>query len=230
MKVIHGALIAAAGLAAIASGSPAQTPGNQPAFVVTYIEVTPSVGAEAANLLRRVAAASRKEAGNLRYEVLEQIERPNQFAILEAWNDAKAFEAHGGGAAMKQFRDQLDPLRAAFYDQRLETGVDVGPVAAPAVKDAVYVVTHVDVTGQFKDPTIDMMKKVAAATRREPGAARYEVWQQNNRLNHFTVIELWHDQPALDAHTLAAGTREFREKLGPMMGALYDDRRYKNLE
>jgi quinol monooxygenase YgiN len=230
MKVIHGALIAAAGLAAIASGAPAQTPGNQPAFVVTYIEVTPSVGAEAANLLRRVAAASRKEAGNLRYEVLQQIERPNQFAILEAWNDAKAFEAHGGGAATKQFRDQLDPLRVGFYDQRLETGVDVGPVAAPAVKDAVYVVTHVDVTGQFKDPTIDMMKKVAAATRREPGAARYEVWQQNNRLNHFTVIELWQDQPALDAHTLAAGTREFREKLGPMMGALYDDRRYKNLE
>jgi quinol monooxygenase YgiN len=230
MKVIHGALIAAAALAAIASGALAQTPGNQPAYGVTYIEVTPSVGAEAANLLRRVAAASRKEAGNLRYEVLQQIERPNQFAVLEAWNDAKAFEAHASGAAMKQFRDQLDPLRAAFYDQRLETGVDVGPVAAPAIKDAVYVITHVDVTGQFKDPTIDMMKKVAADSRREPGAARYDVWQQNNRLNHFTVIELWKDQPALDAHTFAAGTREFREKLGPMMGALYDDRRYKNLE
>src|SRR5450755_2461237 len=68
MKVIHGALIAAAALAAIASGALAQTPGNQPAYGVTYIEVTPSVGAEAANLLRRVAAASRKEAGNLRYE------------------------------------------------------------------------------------------------------------------------------------------------------------------
>jgi quinol monooxygenase YgiN len=230
MKVIHGALIATAAVAAVASGALAQTPRNQPAYVVTYVEVTPSGGAEAANLLRRVAAASRKEAGNLRYEVLQQIERPNQFAILEAWNDAKAFEAHGGGAATKQFRDQLDPLRVGFYDQRLETGVDVGPVAAPAVKDAVYVITHVDVTGQFKDPTIDMMKKVAADTRREPGAARFEVWQQNNRPNHFTVIELWKDQPALDAHARAAGTREFREKLGPMMGALYDDRRYKNLE
>jgi quinol monooxygenase YgiN len=190
MKVIHGALIAAAALAAMPSGALAQTPGNQPAYVVTYIEVTPSSGAEAANLLRRVAAASRKEAGNLRYEVLQGIERPNQLAILEAWNDAKAFEAHGGGAAMKQFRDQLDPLRVGFFDQRVETGADVGPVAAPAVKDAVYVITHVDVTGPFKDPTIDMMKKVAAATRREPGAARFDVWQQNNRPNHFTVIEL----------------------------------------
>jgi quinol monooxygenase YgiN len=131
---------------------------------------------------------------------------------------------------MKQFRDQFDPLRVGFFDQRLETGVDVGVVAAPASKDAVYVVTHVDVTGQFKDPTIDMMKKVAADTRREPGAARYEVWQQNNRPNHFTVVELWKDQPALDAHTSGAGTREFREKLGPMMGALYDDRLYKNME
>ena len=61
--------------------------------MVTYIEVTPAAEAEAGTLLRRIAAASRKEAGNLRYDVLQQNERRNQFAILEAWSDAKAFEA-----------------------------------------------------------------------------------------------------------------------------------------
>jgi quinol monooxygenase YgiN len=54
--------------------------------------------------------------------------------------------------------------------------------------------------------------------------------QQPNRLNHFTVVDTWKDQPALDAHDVAAGTLAFREKLGPMLGALYDDRRYKSLE
>jgi quinol monooxygenase YgiN len=102
MKVFRGALIAAAILAGVAApGALAQTGGNQPAYVVTYIEVAPSAEADAAKLLRQVAAASRKEAGNLRYEVVQQIERRNQFAILEAWSDGKAFEAHGGGAAMK---------------------------------------------------------------------------------------------------------------------------------
>jgi quinol monooxygenase YgiN len=74
------------------------------------------------------------------------------------------------------------------------------------------------------------MSKLAADSRREPGAERFEIWQQNNRLNHFTVVEIWKDQAALDAHGRAAGTREFREKVGRMMGALYDDRRYRNLE
>ena len=58
----------------------------------------------------------------------------------------------------------------------------------------------------------------------------FEVWQQNNRLNHFTVVEIWKDQAALDAHNLAAPSREFRDAVGPKLGALYDDRRYSNLE
>jgi quinol monooxygenase YgiN len=224
-------LIAAAVLAAIAVPQAlAQAPDSQSAYGVTYIEVTPTAQTQAATLLRRVAATSRKEAGNLRYDVLQHVERSNQFAILEAWSDGKAYEAHGGGAAMKQFRAELDPLRIGFYDERLDTGIDVGPVPAPVSKDAIYVVTHVDVTGPFKDDAIVMMKKLAADVRREPGAVRFDLWQQANRLNHFTVVEIWKDQPALDAHGLAAGTREFREKIGRMLGALYDDRRYRNLE
>jgi quinol monooxygenase YgiN len=130
---------------------------------------------------------------------------------------------------MKQFRGELDPLRIGFYDERLDTAIDVAG-RPPASKDAIYVITHVDVTGQFKDDAIVMMKKLAADSRREGGAERFEIWQQNNRLNHFTMVEVWKDKAALDAHGLAAGTREFREKVGHMMGALYDDRRYRNLE
>jgi quinol monooxygenase YgiN len=227
---ILAALAAAVMAAATGPQALAQAPDKQQADLVTYIEVTPSAEAAAATALRRVAAASRKEAGNLRYDVLQHSERRNQFAILEAWSDGKAFEAHGGGPAMKQFRGELDPLRIGFYDERLDTAIDAAAGPAKASKDAIYVVTHVDVTGQFKDEAIVLMSKLAADSRREPGAERFEIWQQNNRLNHFTVVEIWKDQAALDAHGRAAGTREFREKVGRMMGALYDDRRYRNLE
>jgi quinol monooxygenase YgiN len=229
-RCFPGVLIAAVVASVAAPGVLAQAPDNQTAYVVTYIEVTPSAEAAAATLLRRVAATSRKEAGNLRYDILQHMERRTQFATLEAWSDGKAFEAHGGGAAMMQFRKELDPLRIGFYDERLDTGIDVGPAPPPAGKGAIYVITHVDVTGQFKDDAIVMMKKLAADSRREPGAERFDVWQQSNRLNHFTVTEIWKDQPALDAHNAAAGTRDFRDKIGRMLGALYDDRRYRNLE
>jgi quinol monooxygenase YgiN len=43
------------------------------------------------------------------------------------------------------------------------------------------------------------------------------------------VTEIWKSRAAIDAHIVAASTREFREKLGPMSGALYDERFYKSL-
>ena len=106
----------------------------------------------------------------------------------------------------------------------------VVPLAAPPTKDAIYVVTHVDVAGGFKDDGIAMMNKLAADSRKEAGAERFELWQQNNRLNHFTLVEIWKDRAALDAHNRGGASREFREKVGHLLGTLYDDRRYRSLE
>jgi quinol monooxygenase YgiN len=230
MRVVHGGLIAAAILTMFAvPGALAQAPAG-PADLVTYLEVTPSAEMQTAGLLRQLAAASRKEAGNVRYDVLQNTDRRSQFAILETWRDGKAFEAHAAGAGMKQFRAALDPLRVGYYDERLDTAIDIGPAPQSVGKDAIFVATHVDVTGQFKDGAIMMMKKLAADSRKEPGSERFEIWQQNNRLNHFTMVEVWKDQSALDAHGRGAPSREFREQVGQMMGALYDDRRYRALE
>jgi quinol monooxygenase YgiN len=229
MLAVYGRFTVAAILLAVAApAARAQAPG--PTDVVTYIEVTPSGEAEAANLLGQLAAASRKEAGSVSFTALQHIERPSQFAILETWSDAKAQEAHDAGPALRQFREKLDHLRVGYYDERLETGIDVAALAAPPSKDAIYVVTHVDVAGGFKDDGIAMINKLAAESRKEAGAERFELWQQNNRLNHFTLVEIWKDRAALDAHSRAPASREFREKVGHLLGALYDDRRYKSLE
>jgi len=228
MRVIQGILIpaAASAVAAIAMAQ-AQTGGT--AYVVTYIEVAPSAQGTAADLLKAVAAASRKEPGNERYDVLQRIERQNQFAILEAWTDLKAAEAHVSGAALKQFKEKLKPLQVSFYDERPSNGIAVAPMPASVGKDAIYAVTHVDVTPPNKDECMAMLKKLANETRKEPSSLQFEAWQQNNRGNHFTVTEIWKDRAAIDGHITTAATREFREKLGPMSGALYDERLYKSL-
>jgi quinol monooxygenase YgiN len=230
MRVFGGMLIAAAALAAatVPVATMAQAPAAGTAYMVTYIEVAPSAQADAAGLLKEVAAASRKETGNERYDILQRIDRQNQFAILEAWADLKAAEAHVGGAALKQFKDKLKPLQISFYDERPSNGIAVAPPAA-AGTDAVYAVTHVDVTPPNKDECIILLKKLAEDTRKEVSSLRFEAWQQNNRANHFTVTEIWKDRAAIDGHVAAASTRDFREKLGPMSGALYDERLYKSL-
>jgi quinol monooxygenase YgiN len=70
---------------------------------------------------------------------------------------------------------------------------------------------------------------LADESRKEAGVVRFEVLQQTNRPNHFSVIEIWKDQDAYNRHITAAHTRNFREKLMPMSGALYDERLYKPL-
>jgi quinol monooxygenase YgiN len=50
------------------------------------------------------------------------------------------------------------------------------------------------------------------------------------RANHFTVVEEWTNEGALDADAAAPNTRAFRKRLLPMEGALYDGRFYEKLD
>jgi len=232
MKLFQRTLVAAAMLVAPAAlaQAPAPIQGNQMAYTVTYIETVPSMKAEAVGLLKAAAEASRKEAGNQRYDILQRTGRDNEFAILEAWSDRKAFDAHAGGAAMTAFRDKLTPLRSGPYDERPSVPITVAPASGAVPKGAVYAITHVDVAPNVKDQCIALLNALGEEARKEPGSLRFEAWQQDNRTNHFTVSETWKDRAALDAHRFNANTREFREKLAPMLGALYDMRIYTSLE
>jgi quinol monooxygenase YgiN len=42
-----------------------------------------------------------------------------------------------------------------------------------------------------------------------------------------TVFEAWQDRTAHDAHVTAEATRQYRGKLLPLAGALYDERLYE---
>jgi quinol monooxygenase YgiN len=46
------------------------------------------------------------------------------------------------------------------------------------------------------------------------------------RANHFTVVEHWESQSALEAHVAAAATRAYRDTLQPMTGSPLDERVY----
>ncbi|MEA2924055.1 MAG: hypothetical protein QOD25_1177 [Alphaproteobacteria bacterium] len=212
-------------------GSNAQTPPatEGPVYVATYVELVPTAVNEGGALLKQYRDASRKDAGNLRMELVQETGRPTRFAILSIWADQKTFGTHGAAAHTAHFRDRLKTLNAAPYDERVNSGMSVG--ARDALRSgSVVVVTHVDVPGPFKDTTVPLLHQLSEASRKESGNQRFEVQQQANRPNHFTVVELWANPKAYDAHVMASHTRQFRDKLGPMSGALYDERLYKTFD
>ena len=99
-------------------------------YTATYVEVAPPSAAESADLLRQYRAASRQDAGVLSVEVLQRIDRPNQFTILASWTDQPALEAHAASAAARELREKLRPLLASPNDERRHQGLSVGPARA----------------------------------------------------------------------------------------------------
>ena len=208
----------------------APAPIEGPVYSVIYVEVMPTATVEGGTLLRRYRAATRTEEGNLRCEVVQRIGQPHQFAILEVWRDQKAFEAHANGASSTDARGKIVAIRNAPTDERVHTGLSVGPIASTPAAGAVYVVTHVDVIPPRKDDGVAAVKQLAEDSRAAEGNARFEVVQQTTRPNHFTVVEIWANAKLVEAHSMAAATRQFRDKLASMTGALYDERMYTTLD
>jgi quinol monooxygenase YgiN len=202
---------------------------NNAAYLATYVEVMPNAVASGITLLKQYRDASFKEDGNLRAEALAEIDRPNRFVVVEAWRDKAALDAHGQSAATSKFRDKLKPIADSPYDERINNALYATQGKNESQSGAIYVVTHVDVIPAGKDDCMAALKAMSVDTAGDAGNISYEVLQQANRGNHFTVIEAWTNRKALDAHATAAHTRAFREKLSPVAGALYDERIYKAL-
>ena len=226
------ALVAYAGMMVPAAYAQAPAPPpvpDGPRYIVVYLEVMPTATAGAVTLVRRFRDGTRKEDGNLRAEALQRIGQLNQFVLLEAWKDQAAADTHAKAAATAQFRDKIKAIQNAPIDERTHFPLSVGPIAAKAGGAAVAAVTHVDVIPPQRENGTAITKQLAEDGRKDDGNLRFEAVTQTNRQNHFTVIELWRDRKAADAHSIAAHTRAYREKLGPASGALYDERFYKML-
>jgi quinol monooxygenase YgiN len=212
---------------AAAAGPAASQPApSGPLYVVTYFEVTPAASRAAAGLLRQFAAASRKENGNAEFLALRDITRPGRYAIVEAWRDKPALEAHG--AAMKTLGQKLDASFTSPFDARQFWALSVAaPAAGGDTPGAIYVLTHVDVFPAGKEQAAALIKQQVEDSHKDGGALRFDALIQDARPNHFHLVEAWANRAAHDAHALAEHTRQYRAKVVPLEGALYDERLFE---
>jgi quinol monooxygenase YgiN len=86
--------------------------------VVTHVDVTPPQRENGTAIVRQLAEDSRKEAGNLRFEAVTQVNRQNHFTVIEVWRDRKSADVHSMAAHTRAFRDKLAPATGALYDER----------------------------------------------------------------------------------------------------------------
>jgi quinol monooxygenase YgiN len=227
MRLLHAIFVAAALCLTAVRPVYAEDTAPGPIYIVTYFEVAPTSTQQSAGIVREAVDPSRKEDGNTGFEAFEEIGRPSRFATLEIWRDKKTADAHNAGAAAAAFRNKLQPLMIGGFGVRPHGGLSIAAPNGQVPADALYVLTHVDVFPAFKDQTIELVKAQAEAARKDDGNLRYDVVQWDGHPNHFTLVEVWRDRKAFDASVTTAHNKEFRDKLTPLEGALYDERLYQ---
>jgi len=87
-------------------------------FVITHVDIG-AQGTNIPDLLRSLAEASRKEQGNLRFDVLQHTMRANHFTVIAEWQTAKALENLATAAHTKEYRNSLGPMAGSPLDERL---------------------------------------------------------------------------------------------------------------
>jgi quinol monooxygenase YgiN len=198
-------------------------------IVVSYIDVA-STDVEATKaVLDGYGRTCAHEDGNRGIKVLQEIGRPDRFAVVETWIDKGAADGHMTAASAFGFRKSLKSLQVAPPDDRIGTAVAPGNIPPESPAEVVYVLTHVDIAPERSAESLKILSEAAAASRRDKGNLTYEIIQQTSRPNHFTFIEVWSEIKSLQAHAAAPHTIAFRDELRPIEGALYDERLYREL-
>jgi quinol monooxygenase YgiN len=199
----------------------------KPFYIVTYIEVDPKSTKEARDLIQKHSAASKKDAGNIRYEALQRVGRKNHFLILEAWADQDARNGHAKAEHTLAFRKALQPLLYSPFDERAHVGlVADDPKKEPKPRGrAIYVLTHVDIipTEQFAPCKRqvketgpcgnELVTQLVAASRKDAGNLRFDALTQANRPNHMELVEVWKSLAAQHKHTVSKAVKDFRDEL-----------------
>jgi quinol monooxygenase YgiN len=199
-------------------------------YTATYLEVAPASEKATIALLKSYREASRAEDGHVSLDLLEQADRSGHFALLEAWKNQQAYDAHAAGASAKMLAEKLQPLRISPVDERPYKSLSVVSKVGEPSRQTVYVVSHVDTIPAPGSDGPGLLRRLADDSRKDEGNLRFDVWQHAMRANHFTIVEVWRDQKALDAHAAAAHTKQYRETLQPLAGSPLDERLYKVIE
>jgi quinol monooxygenase YgiN len=197
-----------------------------PTYLMTYVEVVPSAGPQAVNVLRDYRDAARKEPGAMRVDLYQEKGQSHRFVLGELWQNRSIVQAHMKSAATEALEQKLKPIELGPPDVRIHQAHMVTPPRAPNAGD-VIIISHVDVFGGNVSKLIALLNTLGEASRKDSGMVRYEILDEvPAHVNHFRVLEEWSSPATWEAHDRAPHTQSYREALMPMLGTPYDQRLY----
>ena len=76
---------------------------DEPLTIVATVTVKPEYKDDVLKAIKTVVDATRKETGNIFYDVFEDVKNPLKFVFLEMWKSQTAIDEHNKAAHFKEF-------------------------------------------------------------------------------------------------------------------------------
>ncbi len=207
-----------------APAAPPPPPPDGPIHVLTYFDNNPAWAKQAIAALRAYRDTTTAETGAVRVDLYREISPLSRFVVDETWRDYAAQQAH---AATSKLADALKAGAIAPLDIRVQREWSVAARPATTAK-AVFGYTHIDVNPPNVAALEAALKPYVDYSRTEKGALNFDVIQCLLPCrNHYTLSEGWASEADFLAHERSAQALEFRRKIAPLLGALYDHRIFK---
>jgi len=90
---------------------------NGTVYVITHVDATPTP--QLPMMLQKLAEDSRRDDGNLRFDIYQHTMRANHYTIVEAWRNRQALDAHAAAAHTREYRNAFGPMAGSPLDERV---------------------------------------------------------------------------------------------------------------
>jgi quinol monooxygenase YgiN len=194
-------------------------------YVVVYVELRPDSKAPGERLLDRLASHA-VAAGALRFDVNQEVQRPNFYVLVETWKNQTDYQNFQNSTKTQTLLALLSSFLIAPNDERDGTLIEAGKSAGPAHAGEIEVVTHIDIIPTFLDQAEPLIMQFVTDSANDPGVKEFLLVSWLDITNHFQLIERYQSKFVFDAHVSAQHSVQFRDALQPFIGAPYDERVY----
>jgi quinol monooxygenase YgiN len=100
------------------SVGPSKPPSGDPVVILTHVDVVPTQVEPGTAKVKAFVEEGRSAKGNRRFDDVVQANRKNHFTVIESWDSAADKNAWISTKTARAFREELQPMSGALYDER----------------------------------------------------------------------------------------------------------------
>ncbi|MHC1481005.1 putative quinol monooxygenase [Frateuria aurantia] len=102
--------------------------------------------------------------------------------------------------------------------------VSAPTIAHVAGPDAVHAIVHVDIDPDRLSVGQPLLQRYAGLAARDAAVSHFELLQQSDAPNHFTLVEVFPSLAAYHHFVEEAYVRQLRSDIQPLLGSPFDER------